>query len=334
MGNGMRACIFAILFTLLFALLVRAQEESPEDVYLGLTNLLSYVEALLLVLLYLFVIAILFVQETRAARGIPKNASILTDGWFWAFEILCGFLVVSLSFTAQPLGVSQKASSLVFLIGAIGAFLPLAVLLIAAFIANIYKKGMLARAVTLALWGVFASGVALSMNFVYSRSIGTFMGQSNVSLMLAVVLAPVFEEFVKGFGLVALRQRGGIGGTRLGLFYGFCIGIGFSAVESWLYFTSVASPFALGISSWAHVLVYRAVFATLGHGFFTSATGALLGKAREQDAMTRTALGLLISVALHSAFNATLVIPELTLFREPYMLLLTLGFIYALFKSN
>ncbi|MEW6328651.1 MAG: PrsW family glutamic-type intramembrane protease, partial [Candidatus Micrarchaeota archaeon] len=302
-------CALVILFVLLFALPVRAQEGISEDIGAGLINLLTYVEALFFVLLYVFVVALLFVQETHEKGGIEITRNILTSKWFWLFEIFCGIVVLSLSLTSQPEGVSRNVSKLVFLIGGIGAFLPLAILLVTAFISNIYKKNMLALVLSLVLWGVFASGVALSMNYLFSRSIGMFVSGPGTSLMLALVLAPIFEEFVKGFGLVVLKRRQGIEGARMGILHGFCIGIGFSAMESWLYFTSVASPFALGVLRWTHVLVYRAVFSTLGHGYFTSALGASLGTAKEGNAMTRTAIGLACAAALHSAFNSTLIIP-------------------------
>ena len=332
--NGIaRACVFVVLLIALFATLAWAQEELPEDIYEGLTNMLAYVEALLLVLLYVFVIALIFIQETRAAGIVKTGKSILANKMFWAFELLCGFLVLSLPFLSQPLGISAKASKLVFLIGGIGAFLPLAVLLIAAFISNAYRRGMLKLVSSGVLWGVFASGVALSMNFIYSRSIGTFVGYSYADAVLALILAPIFEEFVKGWGVIVLKHKEGFGSARVGMLYGFCIGIGFSAMESWLYFTAVASPFALGISQWVHVLVYRAVFSTLGHGYFTSALGASLGNAKQNNMVSRTAIGLFYAAALHSLFNMMFIVPELMPFRENYMLLLTLGFIYLLFKK-
>ncbi len=120
------------------------------------------------------------------------------------------------------------------------------------------------------------------------------------SILVVVVVAPIVEEAVKGWG--ATVGRGWM--TRLpdGLVYGAAVGLGFAATENLLYEVSALQQD--GLVAWGVLVATRSVSSALLHPAATALTGLGIAWTR-----TRNLPGFLVipfyggAVALHAAYN-------------------------------
>jgi RsiW-degrading membrane proteinase PrsW (M82 family) len=116
-------------------------------------------------------------------------------------------------------------------------------------------------------------------------------------ILLAVVIAPVMEEFAKGLGVYSVRRQ--ISEEEDGLVYGSAAGLGFAATENLFY---GLYAFALGgfVTSLA-VIAVRSFSSALLHASASSVFG--LGVARRQIFQARVLPYYIMAVAMHAAFN-------------------------------
>jgi len=134
------------------------------------------------------------------------------------------------------------------------------------------------------------------------------------SAVLAIFLAPVVEETAKGLGVLIISGHHELDNTFDGILFGFAIGMGFAAVENWLYFAANANPIAVGgLTAWTYTILYRSVLCSLAHGCFTATTGAFVGFFRSHSRLRDFAwagflIGLPLAAALHSLFNFTAIL--------------------------
>ena len=121
---------------------------------------------------------------------------------------------------------------------------------------------------------------------VVQNAAAAFLGVSSSShgmeAMASTVLAPLFEESFKGFGLCAIALASAAGlheldGPLDGVIYGGIIGLGFTLTEDILY---VATTYAeRGFGAFAGLLFVRTVLLGLSHCTFTAMTGLGFGLA-------------------------------------------------------
>lgn len=121
--------------------------------------------------------------------------------------------------------------------------------------------------------------------------------QTLESLILAVVIAPVVEEFTKGMSVFRYRRL--ISEIEDGIIFGAAAGLGFAATENLLYESSVF--FSDGISAAIQIAVLRSLSSALLHAVTSSVFG--LGVARgikERKSLLPYYMG---AVVMHGLFN-------------------------------
>ena len=176
---------------------------------------------------------------------------------------------------------------------ALVALAPVAIFLAALVLMDSYK---LVRLCTVLM--VLAAGVAAAAGAYATHAyILEIIPMDATSLSRYV--APVTEELLKGVVIVVLIRTRRIGFLVDAAILGFAVGTGFATVENIHYLRTVADA---GIGTW----IVRGFGTSLMHGGATAlfaVAGLALGERRASLGLLAFAPGLLIAVALHSAFN-------------------------------
>ena len=259
----------------------------------------------------------LFIPLTRMRPAAEKIADILISPFFWIVELIIGSILVgvillfALSDTRPDIGI------LVFIVGGVAAiFMPI-VFLVIGWLADYYEREPFRFIAAMFMWGIFATTIAFFMNTTFSLLLGLILSSGAASLIIAVIVAPVVEETAKGMGLLIMSGHHEFNGVFDGILYGFAIGMGFAAIENWLYFASNASPVAVGgLQGWTYNILYRSFLCSLAHGCFTAATGGMIGffktnKHLRSFAFVGFFVGLPIAILLHASFNFTAIIDSI-----------------------
>ncbi|HEU5486981.1 MAG TPA: PrsW family intramembrane metalloprotease, partial [Microlunatus sp.] len=131
---------------------------------------------------------------------------------------------------------------------------------------------------------------------------------------LAVVIAPLTEEFAKGLFLVLIiwLRRSQLHGVVDGIVYAGLAGIGFAFTEDVLYYSRALTDG--GPTELAATVILRGIFGPFAHPLFTSAVGIGLGiaataRSREVRVMAPL-LGYLVAVLLHATWNGSTMVAE------------------------
>ncbi len=157
---------------------------------------------------------------------------------------------------------------------------------------------------------VYGLTVALGLAFVLevvavglldSLTQGT-MDVQLVNIILAIIFAPIIEEFTKLTGVFAIRHR--LTEPENGLVYGAAVGLGFAFGENVLYYSN---SLAAGVELFIITVIARTLTSTLLH---TSAS-AISGFGVSRSVCFRSWYGTpkswmpyyLAAVAMHSVFN-------------------------------
>jgi protease PrsW len=120
-------------------------------------------------------------------------------------------------------------------------------------------------------------------------------------VLLAVVIAPIVEEWTKGWGVIGIRRR--VREPEDGLVYGAAVGLGFAAMENVFYNSNALLS---GFDVFLTTALTRAVVSTLLHGSASAILG--YGIARKYLLRTRGTKAswlpyYLAAVGLHALFN-------------------------------
>ena len=190
------------------------------------------------------------------------------------------------------------------------------VYLMLAWLLDLWDREPLRFPASLFMWGIMAAFIAFWVNtivgLVLDLILGAGLGGIGIgisSLIGAVMIAPVVEEISKGFGVLVASGHHEMQDTYDGLLYGFAAGVGFAAIENWFYFAAHNTPATTGgLGGWLFFVAYRSLFNSLGHGWFTASTGAVIGFMKNQPSLRRFAFvgfipGVLIAMTLHATFN-------------------------------
>ncbi|MFA5382487.1 MAG: PrsW family intramembrane metalloprotease [Candidatus Micrarchaeia archaeon] len=294
----------------------------------------------------------LFFPKLKGRPYEEKLADIILNPLFWIFEILLiGILFYSiLTSNIDKLGTDIGLQ--VFIISGLAAFLfPLIYLGLAWFL----EMKPLRFLWSLFVFGTVSALFAFILNtFFGNLIISTFfssLASGSLIMISAALIAPIIEEFVKAIGLFIMSGHHEFDDALAGLFFGFVIGVGFSFVENWYYFSSKTNPFEIGFFAWIQLIIYRSFFNSLAHGSITGTAGALIGFLKSYTPVRKyLRLGfiacLLIAIPLHSLFNITALLDgniktvEVSLglpfiFNPIYVVFLTVIFVSIyLFSSN
>lgn len=157
-------------------------------------------------------------------------------------------------------------------------------------------------------WGALAAaGGALLLNSGFAL-VARLAGSPDPDLLSAVVSAPLFEEGLKGLGivLVVLMRRREFDGVIDGIVYAGMIGAGFAFIENILYLGRTYLEY--GEQGLGLLFVLRGVMGPFAHPLFTACTGIGLGVAisrmRTKGMRVLAALtGYAFAVLLHGIWN-------------------------------
>ncbi|MBM4237389.1 MAG: PrsW family intramembrane metalloprotease [Euryarchaeota archaeon] len=119
--------------------------------------------------------------------------------------------------------------------------------------------------------------------------------------ILAVIIAPFVEEFLKAGGVFVVSKR--LNELENGMIYGAAIGLGFAAVENVLYFSDAL---LVGLEVFIATAILRTLTSTLLHASATAVSGYGIARSRLFRQMGRRSNWIsyvLIAVTLHAAFN-------------------------------
>lgn len=120
---------------------------------------------------------------------------------------------------------------------------------------------------------------------------------SLLSLILAVVIAPLVEEFAKGLGV--FRYRRVISDIEDGIIFGAAAGLGFAATENLLYESDAL--FMDGASAFIATAIVRSLSSALLHATASAVMG--LGVARSVRGQRSWIPYYFSAVIIHGAFN-------------------------------
>ena len=122
------------------------------------------------------------------------------------------------------------------------------------------------------------------------------------NLILAVILAPIIEEFTKATGIMTVTRR--LVEPENGLVYGAAVGLGFAAVENVLYYITALEA---GTEIFIATAIARTLTSTLLHASASALVGFGLSRSRcfyMFYGTPRSGLPYYVAaVLLHAAFN-------------------------------
>ncbi|MFV2015535.1 MAG: PrsW family intramembrane metalloprotease, partial [Candidatus Heimdallarchaeota archaeon] len=129
-------------------------------------------------------------------------------------------------------------------------------------------------------------------------------------IISAVIIAPVIEEFTKGFFVVQLSKDESFDGPLDGLIYGAMVGSGFATIENLLY---GFSAILINIDAGVQLTIYRSLPQIVGHPLYTGIMGAGVGAYKV--GLNRSKYNLVWqSIVLHGMWNGAASIADPTLF--------------------
>lgn len=255
----------------------------------------------------------LFIPSFKGKTWKEDLSLLILHPLFWLIEIAAGLIIITIIFIESILGMSLGVGFTVFFIGGICAMAsPIAYLFIG-WLVDWYEREPLRFIVAIFFWGFFAAFISFFVNTIIGIFtdffFGIALGEAGFFFSMiigAVIVAPVVEETSKGFGVLLLSANKEMNDVLDGILYGFGVGMGFAAIENWLYFTS-ANPAAVGgVMAWAFLIFNRSLFAALGHGWMTATTGAVIAflKTRlKKHSYLYFIPAVILAMIMHGIFN-------------------------------
>jgi len=263
-----------------------------------------------------YTLSTLFFPRVKGRPISELIADVMINPVFWAFEALSGLVLVCLILIFSISMINWEIALLIFVVGGAVCWLMPFIYVITIWLLEVWEREPLRFPFALFMWGIFAAFIAFWLNLAVdfigggiSESIFGSVGSGLFTLLSAILIAPFIEEFAKGFGVLIASGHHELDDTFDGILYGFAAGAGFSAIENWLYFAVQNNPAAAGgFWGWVFLIVYRSVFDSLGHGWFTACIGGMIGFMKARQSLRRYAIlgffpGWLLASVLHALFN-------------------------------
>ncbi len=147
-------------------------------------------------------------------------------------------------------------------------------------------------------------------------------------LLTAVILAPIIEEFTKGYFVVRLSKHDSFDGPLDGIIYGSMVGAGFATIENLLYGFSTSTLFS--INEGVEITFYRSFAQIIGHPLYTGIMGAGVG-AYKVGLQNNQYNRIWQSIVLHGMWNGAASLGQPNLF---YIGLVIVGVISAIKLRN
>jgi len=242
-------------------------------------------------------------------------AAILVNPITWVFEIILIIIMAMLvNIYYTDIGGNALWSNIFILSGLCALLFPIIYLAIGWFMEKTKGTKPLRFFWGLFLFGTVAAYIAFVIN-TYGINLVKNFEMNNITYLIfsAALMAPIIEETVKSLGLFITSLHSQYSDAVTGLLFGFSIGLGFSFIENWFYFSSRTDPFSLGFYPWVQLIIYRSVFNSLAHGIVTGTGGAIIGhvKSLTKDKtmlVLAWAVALMLSIPLHAMFNVSAII--------------------------
>jgi len=183
---------------------------------------------------------------------------------------------------------------------------------------DIFEREPFRFIISLFMWGIASTTLAFivnsSLDYVLFYVFTLFTGEETAKIAdlfaVTVIVAPIAEECIKGFGLIIIAGHHELDDTYDGILYGFAVGVGFAAAENFLYFTRAFEEGQTSVAAFLSHVIYRSIICMLGHGCFTATTGMVIGFFKGRGKFSKYAqflgfFGLIGAIVLHSIFNFT-----------------------------
>ena len=253
----------------------------------------------------------------------PRRRRQAGTGTFVALVVLGLLTLVAIALVAGAAGPPVLAAA------ALLAFIPLiGVVAAIRWVDRWEPEPWPALAVALGWGASVAVIVALLLNSGAMLVISVLSDAESASTAGAVLVAPVVEELIKGFGVLLIFGvwRRYFDGPVDGVVYAGMVAAGFAFVENILYFgqTIVASSGQVGGGSAVlTVFVLRGLVSPFAHVVFTVCVGLALGLASRRGGnawMWAFPLGLIVAILLHGLWNAAAVVAGGAGFLAAYVL--------------
>ena len=132
-----------------------------------------------------------------------------------------------------------------------------------------YEPEPISRIVVAFIYGIISVIPAIVISVLVSSLI-----PSN-TVLFSILIAPVIEEFCKGYFVVLLSKDNTFDGPLDGFVYGAMVGSGFAAVENILYGISAVLQYTN--NSGVELTFIRSMTLIIGHPFYTGIMGAGVG---------------------------------------------------------
>jgi len=140
----------------------------------------------------------------------------------------------------------------------------------------------------------------------------TFQDDNILPFLVAVVIAPVVEEFTKPLALQLRSVKKGINELEDGLIYGAVAGLGFSATENLLYGQGFISK---GLLIFIILIIIRSFGGCLLHASATALTGYGYGKTlMKHTTFLRVLPYFLCAILVHSTYNLLISFSDIGIF--------------------
>jgi len=130
-----------------------------------------------------------------------------------------------------------------------------------------YEKEPKAYVLLMFIWGAVSAVIALSVE--------STLGITGNNFLAMVVFVPIWEEALKGIGLLWFSKNPEYEGIMDGLVYGTAVGAGFALASDVFYGLSLLST---GLASAVAAVIARAIVEPVSHPFFSGYLGAEIGK--------------------------------------------------------
>jgi RsiW-degrading membrane proteinase PrsW (M82 family) len=164
----------------------------------------------------------------------------------------------------------------------------------------------------LAVEGVFIYGLTIALGLAFVLELvaisvldsltGGTLNVVTTNIILAVILAPIIEEFTKATGVFAVNRR--LTEPENGLVYGAASGLGFAAGENVLYYTASLTT---GVEIFIITVIARTLTSTLLHTSATAISGFGISRSRCFRSWFGTTKSwipyYLVAVLIHAVFN-------------------------------
>ena len=164
-------------------------------------------------------------------------------------------------------------------------------------------------------WGAVGSGaLAIATTFILDHALVGTLPDRELGMVETAFIAPLAEELAKGVLVIVLTMRGRVSTALGGLRYGVACGLGFALTENFAYsiFAWASGP----TSSWFAIVLLRTLFSTVVHATATGFWGAAHahGRLHKNLSVRRwlPALGLVGAFAIHSGWNLSLVVRDVS----------------------